>query len=344
MAEEFQERTEQATPRRRQKAREKGQVPRSRELSSMASLGGMLLVFYFGASGVVKGMTGMTGRFLGLQYGVEPLSALRAAAWEGMFFMLPLFGAAFVFALGASVAQGGFVLKPFEPSLEKINPAEGIKRIFSFSGLAEFLKSLLKFTIGGALFYYVIRKDMAVLPTLMEMDTWQLSSALASLVMKAVLYGFGCFLVVAAISYALERVRFERSLRMTREEIKEEFKETEGHPQVKSRIRSIQHELARKRMMQEVPKSTVVITNPVHLAVCLRYEDNMPAPRVVAKGSGHVAEKIKEVARKHGVPVVEDRPLARLLFKLDMGAFIPEELYKAVARILAHIYKLQGKA
>lgn len=344
MADSFQERTEQATPRRRQKAREKGQVPRSRELSSMAALGGIILVLMFGGAHLARGMTGITGRFLDLQYGRDPFAALRAAASEGMALMMPLLLAAFALAVCASVAQGGFVLKPLEASLSKINPLEGIKRIFSFSGLAEFLKSLLKFSIGGVLFYYVISKYLPDLPYLTGLGLHDLTDKASGMVMKAIAYGFGCFFIIAIISYILERQRFERSLKMTREEVKEEFKESEGNPQVKSRVKSLQMEMSRRRMMQEVPKATVVITNPVHIAVALRYVDReTPAPKVVARGRGHVAEKIKEIAVRHGVPIVEDKPVARLLYKLDLGSFIPQDLYRAVAKILAYIYKLKGK-
>jgi flagellar biosynthetic protein FlhB len=163
------------------------------------------------------------------------------------------------------------------------------------------------------------------------------------LIINALVTALLYFMIVAFISYLLERWQYERSLRMTREEVKEEYKEVEGDPRVKSRIRTLQLEAARRRMMQEVPKATVVITNPTHIAVALKYEEKMIAPKITAKGAGIVAEKIKEIAEAHGVPVVEDRPLARALFKHDLDTFIPEELYVAVAKILAYIYKLRGK-
>jgi flagellar biosynthetic protein FlhB len=158
---------------------------------------------------------------------------------------------------------------------------------------------------------------------------------------RVVLVVFIVFLALALIDYLIERWRFERSIKMTRYELKEEMKEHEGDPLVKSRIKSIQRELARKRMMQEVPKATVVITNPAHLAVALMYRKNeTPAPKVIAKGAGLVADKIKEIARKHSIPIVEDKPLAQALYKLEIGSTIPEELYRAVARILAYLYRI----
>ncbi len=342
---EYEEKTEQATPRKRQKAKEKGQVARSRDLSSMVAMGGVILVLYFGGKHVAKDSFEIMGTFLSFQYGKDSLTVLRTALIETFFILLPFFGASFFLAVGVNVLQGGFVLKPFEITFNKINPLEGIKRIFSKSGLVEFLKSLLKFLIGGYLLYFVIKKDLFAFPFLMRMGLHELVIASAHFIMKAILYGFICFFAVSAIGYLLERWRFEQSIKMSREELKEEYKESEGHPLLKSRIKNIQKEMARKRMMQEVPKATVVITNPVHLAVALRYEDKkMSAPQVVAKGSGFVAEKIKETARKHGIPLVEDKPLARMLSKLELNAYIPQELYKAVAKILAYIYKLKGSA
>jgi|Deesub1362A_J573_1020465.scaffolds.fasta_scaffold00398_27 flagellar biosynthetic protein FlhB len=339
------ERTEQATPRRRQKAREKGQVARSRELTAMASLGGILLVLYFTGGKFMDGLTELTGRLLSLQYGTDPFYVFRTASLKAVYLLIPLFAAAVVMSIGTAVAQGGFVFKPFELSLSALNPIEGIKKKFSLQALGEFFKSLLKFLIGGYLFYYVVKKNIFLLPFLMDMSISDIKDVSSRLIMEAVAYGFALFFVIAIISYILERQRFERSIRMTKEEVKEEYKETEGDPRVKSRIRSIQYEMARRRMMQEVPKATVVVTNPVHLAIALKYEDKkMPAPKVVAKGAGVIAEKIKDIAKKHGVPVVEDKPLARMLYKVELDSYIPQELYRAVAKIIAYIYKLRGAA
>jgi len=165
------------------------------------------------------------------------------------------------------------------------------------------------------------------------------------LIAKSVLYGFGFLCLIAVVDYFVQLWRFERSIRMSKKDIRDEFKESEGDPIMRSRIRSIQRERARRRMMQEVPKATVVITNPTHLAVALKYErGGSSAPKVTAKGAGVIAENIKILARKHGVPVVEDKPVARALYKLKLDAAIPEELYRAVAKILAYIYKLRGVA
>ncbi|NOZ69699.1 MAG: flagellar biosynthesis protein FlhB [Deferribacteres bacterium] len=344
MADEFQEKTEQATPRKREKAREKGQVSRSRDLSSMAVIGGIIMVFYFGGEYIFQKWLDMTGAILSFRYGSDPVHVAAVAVWHGGMLLAPFFIISLVLALGASVAQGGFVIKPFKFELERLDPVKGLKKIFSSNGLVELLKSILKVAIGCWIVYYIIKKDLKVFPTLSAMDIRDIARVSGDMVMNAVLIAFCYFLAVSIVSALLEKWQFEKSLRMTKQEIKEELKESEGDPLIKSRIRSIQREAARKRMMQEVPTATAVITNPQHLAVAIRYEDRkMPAPKVVAKGAGILAARIKEIAAEHGVPIIEDKPLARSLFKLELNSFIPEELYVAVARILAHIYRMKGR-
>ena len=209
--------------------------------------------------------------------------------------------------------------------------------------MLEFLKGFVKFMAGGIILYLIIKKVFPSVLNLMLLDINQLSVTMKDMIMYTFKVGFIAFFIISFLDYVNEKWRFERSIRMSREEIKEEFKETEGDPQIKARIRSIQREMARKRMMQEVPKATVVITNPTHIAVALKYErGSMAAPKVVAKGAGFIAEKIKEIAQKNDVPIVEDRPLARALYKLELGEEIPETLYRAVAKILAYIFKLRG--
>ena len=344
MADEFQEKTEQATPRKREKAREKGQVSRSRDLSSMAVIGGIIMIFYFGGEYIFKKWLDMTGAILSLRYGRDPVQVAGIAIWHGGMLLAPFFIVSLVLALGASIAQGGFVIRPFKFDMEKLDPVKGLKKIFSSNGLVELAKSILKVSIGSWIVYYIIKKDLTVFPTLSAMDIRDIARVSGDMVMDAVLIAFCYFLAVSIVSAILEKWQFEKGLRMTKQEIKEELKESEGDPLIKSRIRSIQREAARKRMMQEVPTATAVITNPQHLAVAIRYEDGkMPAPKVVAKGAGILAARIKEIAAEHGVPVIEDKPLARSLFRLELNSFIPEELYVAVARILAHIYRMKGR-
>lgn len=340
---EHDEKTEQATPRKRQKVKEQGQVARSRDLISMFATGGVILSMYIGGKYMAENSMKLTQELLRLDYGSDFLTVIKIASLKAMILMSPFLMMAFFLAIGSGFLQGGFVFKPFSIKFDHINPINGFKRIFSFSGLMEFLKTLLKFSLGIYVVYVLIKKDIAILPTLMQMNERGIALSFTNIVLRAVTYGFLCFFVIAVADYFLQRFIFERSIRMSREELKEEYKESEGDPQIRARIKSIQRQLAMKRMMQEVPKATVVVTNPTHLAIALKYESKkMSAPKVVAKGAENVAEKIKEIARRHGVPIIEDKPLARLLFKLELGSFIPEELYRAVAKILAHVYKMRG--
>ncbi|HUJ19177.1 MAG TPA: EscU/YscU/HrcU family type III secretion system export apparatus switch protein [Nitrospirota bacterium] len=342
---ESEDRTEQATPRRRQKAREEGRIARSRELVGMASLGGILSVFYLAGTSFMRNLAGLTGRLLGLRYGRDSLAVIRSASLEMMWILAPFFAAAVAAALLSSLAQGGFLVKPLSFDLERINPLKGFKNLFSITALPGFLKSLLKFVLGVTIFYLVMKKVLLALPVASALEIGDIQRLAGALVGKAVLYMFGTFFVLAGADYAYEWWKLERSLRMTKDEIREEFRESEGDPLIKAKIKALQKDMARRRMMEAVPKATVVITNPTHIAVALSYrKEESEAPRVVAKGKGFVAQKIKEIARSHRIPLVEDKPLARALVKLKLDAAIPAELYRAVAKILAYIYKLRGAA
>lgn len=338
------QKTEKATPRRRQKAREKGQVARSKDLTAMAGTGGVLLLFAFGGSWLAGGLADDLAGFFSLRFGTEPLVVLKAASATTMSFLAPVFLGVFVLSATASVAQGGFFVSEFKADASRVSPGKGMKRIYSVEGALEAMKTLLKFLIGAVLFYYLVRAAVLEVPALMGMEIRVLTTEAGRMLMRVMATSYVVFFMISVISYLLEIVRHERSIRMTKEEVKREFKETEGDPLVKSRVRSIQHEMARRRMMQEVPSATVVVTNPVHLAVALKYVTGMKAPSVVAKGAGHVAGRIKDIAQEHNVPVMEDKPLAQLLFKVDLGALVPEELYKAVAKIIAMILKLRQEA
>ncbi len=345
MPEDLQERTEQATPRKRQEAREKGQVARSRELISISAMAGIFIMFYLSGNALIKNISILSSNIFGFRYGREPLTVMRYAATEAIIILLPFLGMAVVFSLFAGFSQGGFILKPLNIEVERLNPINGLKRIFSLTGLGEFLKSMIRFVVGGVLIYFILKNIIPLLPSTIAMDLSDIQIFGTRLVARAMLYAFGIYFVLAVIDYIFERWKFERSLKMTREEIKKELKESEGDPLIKARIKSIQREIARRRMMQEVPKATVVITNPTHIAVALRYDEReTSAPVVIAKGENLIAEKIKEIAKRHNIPIVEDKPLARELNKLEIGSAIPVELYKAVAKILAYIYRLKGVA
>ncbi len=340
---EDQERTEKATPRRRQKAREEGQIPRSREFSGMLAFGGAVLSFML--LGHYSMRIIMETFYQGLQFSAhtDPVHRFNALLTKGMLSVVPVLLFTLVLGVAGGLIQGGFVYKPFKLSVENINPMAGLKKLFSPNALMEFVKGLVKFSAGGLILYLIIKKVLPVVINMFFLDLNQMALTMKDMLIYTLKVSFVAFFVISFLDYVNEKWQFERSIRMSKEEIKEEFKETEGDPQIKARIRSIQREMARKRMMQEVPKATVVITNPTHIAVALKYErGSTGAPTVVAKGAGFVAQKIKEIAQLHDVPIVEEPPLARALYKLELGSEIPESLYRAVAKILAYIYKLRG--
>ncbi len=337
------DKTEQATPRKLEQAKEKGQIARNKDLVSMTTIGGSVLLFYIAGTYFFTNMANMMGSMLSMNYGLEPMHLCRVSAVFIMKLLAPFFLISVVLAILANVMQGGFVKKDLEIKFDKLNPIEGFKKFFSLKSFNELLKTLLKFGAGGWVVYYIINKNLKVMPNLAAMHVNDIVLVSGRMILDAIVIAYSFYMFIAILSYFLEKWEFDRSQKMTKQEIRDENKETEGDPIIKSRIRSLQREAARKRMMQEVPKATVVITNPQHLAIAIKYEDNkMFAPKIVAKGAGVIAARIKEIAKEHGVPIVEDKPVARSLFKLELNSFIPEELYVAVARILAYIYKLKG--
>ena len=246
----------------------------------------------------------------------------------------------------AHVAQFGFLFttESLTPKMSRLSPINGLKRLFSLRSLVELAKSVLKVVTVGTAAFILIRSELHVVPGLVLSSVVDILAFTGWVAFKICLGACGALIILAALDYAYQRWEHEKNLRMTKQEVKDEYKQTEGDPKVKARIRSIQLETARRRMMEAVPEADVVITNPTHLAVALRFDGTkMAAPCVVAKGAGHVAERIKQIAAEHGVPIVENRPLARTLIKtVDIGASIPAELYKAVAQILAYVYRLKG--
>jgi flagellar biosynthetic protein FlhB len=250
-------------------------------------------------------------------------------------------------AVLANYVQVGALFAPqlIKPDLNKINLFKGLQRLFSLQSWVELLKSVCKLLIIGWVAAATIQKELPEIVPLLDKALPDIMAYMfrvsLAIFFKAVLAMFA----LAALDYFFQRYRYEKRLRMSPQEMKEEYKQTEGDPLIKSRIRSIQREMARRRMMAEVPQADVVITNPTHLAVALRYRNQeMVAPQVVAKGAGLVAEKIKETARRHGIPLVENKPVAQILFKnVDLGQFIPPGAYQVVAEILAYVYRLKNK-
>ncbi|MFO0752719.1 MAG: flagellar biosynthesis protein FlhB [Thermodesulfovibrionales bacterium] len=350
MAEDQDERTEQATGRKRKKARQEGNVPRSRDLTGLMPIWAIFLYLSFSGAFLASLATYMKGALKrGFQIPVNEATLVHIfkedAAQVGVI-MAPVFGLILIAVAAVHFLQTGFLVTvaPLSPDFSKLNPIKGIGRFFSLNNLFETIKGVLKILVLGTLLYLIIRSELVKIPLLIDMDMQGIMGFSFEQIRKLFLISVIILTLFSAADYGYQRWQYERNLRMTKQEVKEEHKETDGDPQVKARIRSLQREMARKRMMQEVPKADVVITNPTHYAVALKYDAvKMGAPTVVAKGANLIAENIKQLARKHGVPVYEDKPLARTLFKLDLGQEIPATLYRALATILAGVYKLKGR-
>lgn len=350
MPEQLQERTEQATPRRREKARQKGEVPRSRELTGIVGTWMIFLYFVFSGTFLLSLMNHMREAFIRVKSPEFAGGAIIAFAKEEikwvMLNFMPIGGVLLFAVLLVHFIQTGFLFTgaTLVPDLSKISPLKGIKRLFSLNALFESAKGILKLTALGIIIYLILKKDVNILPLLIDMDVKAIAGVTFDKLYELILACLIMLTVFAGMDFAYQRWQYEKNLRMTKQEVKEEFKETEGSPMVRARLRSLQREMARKRMMQEVPKADVVITNPLHLAVCIKYDSkNMNAPQIVAKGANLLAERIKEIARAAGVPIYENKPLARTLYRIPVGGEIPQALYKAVAEILAQVYKIKGR-
>jgi flagellar biosynthetic protein FlhB len=353
MAEDFSgERTEKATAKRRAEARRKGQVAKSREIPSVMVLLIVLSVLFVLSSHIFLQLSGvMVQGFQKIEtHSINPanLHGLgMETIWSLFRILSPVMAAGLVMALLSNYIQIGsiFSLEVLQPKFSKLNPLNGLKRVISKQSVVELLKSLFKFLIIGWAAYSVIRDELPHILTLMDRETMGVLQYIGSVSMRIFFRTLLVMVGLAALDYGFQRWSYEKSLRMTKREVQEEYKQTEGDPLIKSRIRSVQREMARKRMMAEVPKADVIVTNPTHLAVALRYSrEEMMAPRLVAKGAGLIAEKIKEVAQAHQIPIVENKPLAQILFKtVDLGQLIPSTLYQAVADLLAYVYRMKNK-
>ncbi len=353
MAEEtFAERTEQATAKRRADARKKGQVARSREIPTVMTLLTGLSVLFFWSSSMYQHLSLLMAKLFG-QIGTLPLDpvSFQSLSWEIFTSLTVILGPIFLGVAAAAVLsnyiQVGslFSWEAVQPDFAKVNPWKGLGRLFSRQAAAELAKSIFKFAIIGWVAYATIQAEWVQIVSLWNLEAGQIFQYVGQISFQLFLKTVLVMAALAGLDYGFQRWSYEKSLRMTRREVQDEFKQTEGDPLIKSRIRSIQRELARRRMMAEVPKADVIITNPTHLAIALQYRyKDMNAPKVVAKGAERVAEKIKEIAKTHGVPLVENKPLAQAIFKsVEVGQTIPSSLYQLVADVLAYVYRLRGK-
>ncbi len=345
------QRTEQPTHRKRQKARDKGKVAKSQELTAAILIMGGIVALKLLFPWILSRASDFTVKYLSPMPRVESFDDVRTLAVGliagGAGILAPFLMAVFGIALVANYMQVGFLFstQPLSLSLEKINPIAGFKRLFSMQSVVKVLISSAKAGLVGLVFYLSIKSSMDEYFALGDCGVRSVVNFMAeeafSIAAKAALILLG----LAMADYAFQRREHTKSLMMSKHELKEESKEVEGSPLIKSRIKSARRELARQRMMNAVPTADVVVTNPTHIAVAIKYEmDGMKAPTVVAKGKRLLAEKIKEIAREHGIPIFENKPLAQSLYEMvEVGSEIPESLYRAVAEILSYVYKVQGK-
>jgi flagellar biosynthetic protein FlhB len=345
----FGEKTEQPTPPRLREARRKGQVVKSTELSSAINLLAAALLFILFGDTLFLWLREMMALFLSdyLLFTVSAVNVAPLILQTGISFF-KIMGLIFTTVLAAGLiinyAQVGFVLstEKLSPSFEKLNPAEGIKRILSRRALFELVKSLLKICLVGAAVYVFFSSRFEDFLTYMLLSPISFYEIFSRDIINLSLRVAVIFILLAVLDYIYQRQENFKNLRMTRQEVKEEFKQMEGDPLIKSKLREKQRTMANQRMMQDVPTATVVITNPTEIAVALKYgAEKNPVPVVVAKGAGLVAARIREKAKENKVPVIENKPVARMLFaQVEIGQVIPVELYQSVAEILALVYQI----
>lgn len=345
------QKTEDPTGRKLQEARDSGQVAKSQEVNNLLMILALTIsVVVFGGS-MARDIFNMSLPFIETPDMVPTdIGHLTTMGWKLLGLILMAGAAPLVIALfaafGAGYLQFGLILSSegLMPSLEKISPLAGLKRIFSMRSLSEFLKGLLKLAVVGAIVYTVITPSVGDLHKLIGMEVMQLLGVITSLLHRLLFTVFAAMVVITVLDVFYQRYEHIKGLRMSRQEIKDEMRESEGDPIVKGRLRQLRMERARKRMMAEVPKADVVVTNPTHYAVALKYDAQMTSPKVVAKGVDKVAQKIREIAAENDVPVIENPPLARGLYAaVDVDQEITPEFYKAVAEVIGYIYRLKRR-
>jgi len=346
------EKTQDATPHRRQKAREEGQVAQSQDLaSSVLLVGGVLTIMWFGGR-VADSLARHARRQLGGEpwLGADPeffVAYWQATVRELGTSLLPIFTAVMILGVAVNLAQVGFLFLPkrVAPDLSRISPLKGVKRIFSASGAMRLGLGVFKIIIVGAVGLWSLWDKRALLLSMVELAPGQVATNLLDLLFETALWIGVALVVLALIDYAFQRWKYEQDLKMTTEEVRDEMRNLQGDPQVIARRRAVQRQLVLNRLSSAVPKADVVVTNPTELAIAIQYDiETMAAPVIVAKGAGVVARRIRELALEAGIPIVERKPLAQALYReVELNHPIPQRLYAAVAELLAYVYQLQGK-
>lgn len=345
------EKTEEATQTRREDFRKKGQVASSKELGTA--------IFLLVGAGLIYSLSQVFFRELfelfQVSFGANLQAAIRSgdmleaslvAGEKFLYLAFPATAICFLVGVSSQLVQVGFlqVEDALTPKFERLDPVGGLKRLFSLKNLVEGIKSALKVILAFGVGYLVLESEFIKLPYLVNLSVAEALQYIGNISVKLFAWVGATFLVLSLVDYGFQRWETEKRMMMTKQEVKEEMKSREVDPMIKSRMRKIQRDLANKRMMQKVPTADVIITNPTHIAVALKYDDKLPAPQLIAKGADLVAERIKELARTYDIPVIENKPLARTIFKsMKLGQVIPRELYVAVAEVLSYVFKLKRK-
>jgi flagellar biosynthesis protein FlhB len=346
------EKTEDASSRKLSKAREEGQVAKSIEIPSVFVLIAGVTALYASAFYIYSNLLSVfhfnfNFTKVPLLTNLETVRLLAYHTEKIIFILIPVMIPIMIVAMLANFAQVGFVIswKAIEPKLSKLDPINGFKQKFSSRAVVEFVKTLVKVGVISIIAYYAIKGEIVQISRLYDHSIGFILLFILKISFWIFIKVCLIMLVVAILDYAYQKWKFLDDQKMTKKEVKDETKQTEGDPMVKSRIRQLQREAARKRMMADVPDADVVVTNPTRLAVAIKYDSShMDAPTILAKGAGPVARNIREIAKENNIPLVEDRQLARNLYSsVDIGGEVPTELYQAVAEVLAYVYKLKGK-
>ena len=345
------ERTEEPTEKRRREFREEGKVAQSKEVNTALLLSTALLLWFWYAPNFVEGLERFLAGFWD-QAGYWNVTPQAVVGWLGKglihlgLLLSPILILSIVVGFLSSYIQFGWLFSPkaLQPDIKKLDPIQGAAKFVSKRSAMELLKSLAKVAVVGSVAYWTLSDHFEQAIQLIGQPIERIFVFIGWTAAEILLKCCIALLFIAVIDFAYTKWEMEEQMKMTKKELQDEHKETEGDPQLKQRMRSIQRDMARKRMMAEVPQADVVITNPTHYAVALRYDrSSMEAPEVTAKGSNIVAQRIREIAEESGVPLVENPPVARVLHGLELGETVPESMYKAVAEILAYVYSIKGK-
>ncbi len=347
------EKTEDATPKKKKEAREKGNVMQSKEVNSAFVLLAVFIMINFFASFIGIRFLNIT-RYIYQEYLTQDfmftVKNLQPLLINGIIVSLivvaPIAITSLIVGIGSSYLQIGFLftVKPLAMDIKKLNPIEGFKRLFSLRSVVELLKSLLRLIAIGFLSYIYIKENIYTIFQAVGMDMDMILKLTLKMSVNIGIRAGVVLIVLAVLDYFYQRYDYNKKQKMSKQEVKEEHKQTEGNPQIKSKIKEKQRQMSMQRMMQDVPKADVIITNPTHFAIGIKYDPKeLDAPKVIAKGQDLIAQNIKKVAKENHVPIVENKPLARTLYdRVEVGQFVPVELYQAVAEVLAYVYRINN--